>query len=148
MGEQTYLLKPPPPVRAYGIAAVASLVGAMFLVFSLTNSWHPIVTVLAGVVLLLGIGLLVVAMLATQRNTVRVILDDDGYRVEGSMQSRDGEWRDVSKVTQSIAGGHITIYHGDARRTHLLFPGGGDAEVIRIVLDDVTARIVAAKRRV
>ncbi|HMR50442.1 MAG TPA: hypothetical protein PKE40_14590 [Arachnia sp.] len=148
MGEQTYLLKPPPPVRAYGIAAVASLLGAMFLVFSLTNGWHAFFTVLAGIILLLGIGLLVVAMIATQRNTVRVVLDDDGYRIEGTVQSHDGRWRDVSKVTQSIAGGHITIYHGNVRRTHLLFPGGGDAEVIKIVLDDITARIVAAKRRV
>lgn len=147
MDEQIYLLKPPPPLRAYGIAAAASLVGALFLVLSLANGWHGFFTLLFVLVLLLGIGLLALAVLADQRNTVRVVIDDRGYRVESAVQSRDGEWYDVSKVTQSISGGQITIYHGSTHSTHLLFPGGGDPHVIKIMLDDVKDRIVAAKRQ-
>ena len=147
MGEQIYLLKPRPPVRAYGIAAVASLLGALFLVLSFSNGWHAVVTVLAGIVLLLGLALLVLAMLSTQRNTVRITLDDHGYRIEGTLQSHDGQWHDVSKITQSVEGGHVTIYHGNVRRTHLIFPGPGDPELISVVLDDVKSRITQAKRK-
>lgn len=146
MGEQIYLLKPRPPVRAYGIAAVASLLGALFLVLSLTNQWHAAITVFGGIVLLLGLALLVVAMLSMQRHTVRVAISDDGYSIEGTLQAHNGKWYDVSKITQSVDGGHVTIYHDNVRRTHLIFPGPGDPELISVVLDDIRARVVAAKR--
>lgn len=148
MGEQIYLLKPRPPVRAYGIAAVASLLGAVFLVLSLSNSWPVFFTVFSGIILLLGIALLVLAMVSIERNTVRVTLDEDGYRIDGAYQAHDGQWHDVSKITQTTDGGHVTIYHGSERRTHLIFPGPGDPELVSVVLDDVKTRIIEAKRRV
>ena len=43
-------------------------------------------------------------------------------------------------LTVSEDGGHVTIYHGAVRRTHLLFPGR-ERTLVDDVLADATARL-------
>ena len=144
MGRTVYVIPPRPPVRAFVIAAVAALLGAFLLVGGLSWHWHLAAVIVGSVILAVGVVLAVLAFLSLSRLAVRVELDDDGYRITGSAVEHTGRWLDVSKVTQSDEGSHVTIYHGSVRRTHLLFPGGDRAQIDQ-VLADVRARLQAAK---
>lgn len=145
MDRTVYVIPPRPPIRAFAVAAVAALLGAVLLVSSLT--WQfPVGLVVVGAVLLgLGVLLVLLAYLSMSWLAVRVQLDDEGYRVTGSPREHSGTWADVSKVTRSEEGSHVTIYHGNVRRTHLLFPAG-DSPLVGQVLDDVLARLQASRR--
>ncbi len=101
--------------------------------------------VLGALLLAAGVVLLVMALVSMNRFAARLTLTDKGYRLVGPRGvDHAGEWADVSKVTQSQEGSHVTIYHGAVRRTHLLFPGGDRAQIGE-VLADIRARLVAAK---
>ena len=140
MAESTYLIQPRPPVRAFVIAAVAALAGALLLVGALASSWHAAVAVLGGLLLAVGVALLVAAFVSMSRLAVRLVFDDDGYAVRGLDAEQSGRWIDVTKLTVSEDGGHVTIYHGAVRRTHLLFPGR-ERTLVDDVLADATARL-------
>lgn len=139
MAETTYTIQSRPPVRAFVIAAVGALLGALLLVLAIAQGWHLVVAILGGVLLAAGVALLIVAFMSMQRLAVHLTLDDDGYRLVGPGDDHEGEWADVSKVTQSEDSVHVTIYHGSVRRTHLLF-SRPDAEIDR-VLDDIKERL-------
>lgn len=145
MPEQTFFLKPEPPLRAFAIAAVLSLLGGLLLVLALQNGWHAVIQVLFGLMLAAGIALFVAAVVAMARLGVRITLTDEGYRVTGTNQTHEGKWIDVSKVTQAVQGAHITIYHGNVRRTHLIFPGGRAQEQVPEVIDAIMDRLKAVK---
>lgn len=145
MPERTFVLRPRPPLRAFAIAAILSLVGAVLLVFALQNEWHVVVTLVASVTLVLGIALFAMALVSMARLGVRVTLNDEGYRVSGTNQEHVGKWADVTKVTQAVHGAHITIYHGNVRRTHLIFPGGSAQRHMQDVVDEITERLNRAK---
>ena len=144
MAKTTYLIQPRPPVRAFAIAAVATLLGALLLVAALNSGWHVIVAILAGLVVLAGVGLLVVAFLSMGRMAVEVTFDDDGYRVDGREVEGEGQWIDVTKVTQTQSGNRITIHHGPSRATYLMFPGNDPAQVEQII-EDLRARLLQVK---
>jgi len=145
MGRTVYVIPPRPPVRAFVIAAVAALLGAFLLVGGQSWHWHLAAVIVGSVILAAGVLLAVLAFLSLSRLAVRVELDDDGYRITGSAVEHTGRWLDVSEVTQSDEGSHVTIYHGNVRRTHLLFPRG-DSPQIDTVLADVKAHLKASRR--
>lgn len=145
MPERTFFLKPRPPLRAFAIAAVLSLVGAVLLVLALQNSWHVIVAVLAGLTLAGGIVLFAIAVVAMGWLGVRITLTDEGYHISGTNQEHHGRWDDVTKVTQAIEGAHVTIYHGNVRRTHLIFPGGPAQEQMPEVVAEITKRLTKGR---
>ena len=140
MAESTYLIQPRPPVRAYLVAAIAALAGALLVVGALAQGWHVAVLVIGGVLLAAGVALTVAAFLSMSRLAVHVVFDDDGYAVRGVDAEHSGKWLDVTKLTVSEDGGHVTIYHGAGRRTHLLFPGR-ERTLVDDVLADATARL-------
>lgn len=145
MPERTFFLKPRPPLRAFAIAAVLSLLGALFLVLSLQLEWHVVVAVLAAVVLAIGITLFAVSLVAMARLGVRITLTDEGYHVSGTNQEHSGAWADVTKVTQAVDSAHVTIYHGNVRRTHLIFPGGPAQDQMPDVVEAITERLRRVK---
>lgn len=145
MPERTFFLKPRPPLRAFAIAAVLSLVGALFLVLALQLEWHVAVAVLAALVLAIGITLFAVSLVAMARLGVRITLTDEGYHVSGTNQEHSGAWADVTKVTQAVDSAHVTIYHGNVRRTHLIFPGGPAQEQMPDVVEAITERLRRVK---
>jgi hypothetical protein len=130
MAATTHLLTPPPPVRAFGLAAVGSLVGvACFLAPQLFGAPEWVRPV--GLVLLAGALALVLAALAsTRRGGVRVDLDADGLRVAGSAGPEEITWADVVKVTR--APGRISLLRRDGSRISLVVPrgGGGDLDAL------------------
>ncbi|MBB1482801.1 hypothetical protein H5392_02865 [Tessaracoccus sp. MC1865] len=135
MPETVYLIQPRPPVRAFAIAAVSSLLGAVLLVASLSSGWHVLWAVLGGVVMVTGLVLLVLAFTSMSRLAVEVTFDDDGYRVRGREVEGEGRWLDVSKVTQTQSGTRVTIHHGHERATYLMFPGNDPKQVDDVVTD-------------
>lgn len=145
MPERTFILRPRPPLRAFAIAAILSLVGAVMLVFSLQSDWHVVVTVLAVIALALGVVLFAMALVSMARLGVRISLTDEGYHVSGTNQEHSGAWTDVTKVTQAVHGAHVTIYHGNVRRTHLIFPGGAAQQQMQDVVDEITERLNRVK---
>ena len=144
MPESTHVIKPQPPVRAFVTAAVADLAGALLLVAALSQGWHVAFVVVAALLLVAGTALMIGAFVSLNRLAVRFTLTDEGYRLLGPGVDHAGQWADVSKVTQSQEGSHVTIYHGAVRRTHLLVPGGDRAQIDE-VLAEVRARLKAAK---
>ena len=146
MPERTFFLKPRPPLRAFFLAALLSLVGGVLTVSSLQHGWNALAVTLSVIVLVLGIALFTVAILATIRLGVRITITDEGYKVSGTQTTREGQWKDVSKVTQAVEGAHITIYHGNVRRTHLIFPGGPAQARMQEVIDEIMARLEHVKQ--
>lgn len=145
MPERTFFLKPRPPLRAFAIAAVMSLVGALLLVAALQSNWHIVVVVISAAILVLGVALFLASLVAMWRLGVRVTVDDDGYEVSGTNQTHSGKWADVTKITQAVEGAHITIYHGSVVRTHLIFPGGPAQDQMQDVVDAIMERLKKAK---
>jgi hypothetical protein len=110
------------------------------VVGALAWGWHVAVLVIGCVLLAAGVALTIAAFLSMSRLAVRVVFDDDGYAVRGVDAEHSGKWLDVTKLTVSEDGGHVTIYHGAVRRTHLLFPGR-ERTLVDDVLSDATARL-------
>ena len=144
MPATTYLIQPRPPVRAFAIAAVATLLGAILLVATLNSGWHLVIGLLAAVLMVGGIALLVAAFQSMNRLAVQVRFDEDGYRVSGREVEGEGQWLDVTKVTQTQSGDRVTIHHGAERATYLMFPGK-DSGQLGDVVKDIKERLRVVK---
>lgn len=144
MAETHYLIKPRPPIRAFLIAAVASIVGAGMLVLSLVQSWHWAVLALSILVLVAGIMLCVAALAASSRSRVSITFTEDGYRLDTPHGTEGGHWEVVTRVTQSGDGRRVTIHDG-AEERHVLVFAPGNAQQVAELLADMTRRLDAAK---
>lgn len=135
MAESTHLMKPRPPVRAFALAALLVVLGAALAVLPDALHW-PVALIVLGVVLIVaGLGLLWVAVNAMRTMRVRVVLDDQGFRVEGPGEPRQGSWTDITRVTRSP--GRITLHRRDGGQTHLVVPRGGSADLAALGADIV-----------
>ncbi|MEL4503472.1 hypothetical protein AAEX63_00865 [Luteococcus sp. H138] len=131
---QRYVLKPALPIRAFLISAVLTLLGAILL--AVTSGAAALWVALSWIVLLLGLALAGMAAYSMVKLRTFVDLDEEGYKILGPGVEKAGSWSEVSKVTTSAQGAHLTLYHGQTSRTHILCPGGGaDAEMTRLVAD-------------
>ena len=120
MATTTYVIRPRPAIRAFGVAAVLAVVGAGLAVAASALGWHVSVSVF-GVVLVVGaIALLFAAIRVPAQQAVTVQLDDEGYRVVEASGSHAGAWHDVTKVTE--APGRLTFHRGEDERFHILAP--------------------------
>lgn len=140
MTESVHLITPRPPVRALIIAGVDSLLGAVLLVLSLSNSWHWVGVAFGIVLLVAGLGLAALAFAAPSARAARLVIDDEGYRLTSGGQEQQGRWDEVSRVTQSEDGTRVTIHHGPERRNHLVFVGQPPA-LVASVLEDIRAQL-------
>ncbi len=132
------MIRPRPPVRAFGLTALLAVVGAALVVASGSWDW-PVAVLGAGIVaLVLSVGLLAAAVLAQTRMRVTVELSDKGYRVVEPGGVTDGVWSEVTKVTQ--APGRLTFHLGQEKRFHILAPAGNPAELASIA-DEVSRRL-------
>ena len=78
MAESTYLIQPRPPVRAYLIAAIAALAGALLVVGALAWGWHVAVLVIGCVLLAAGGALTNAGVPPMGRIALPGGFDDDG----------------------------------------------------------------------
>mgnify|MGYP001179564906 CR=1 FL=1 len=122
-----HLMKPRPPVRAFGFAAVLALVGVGFFMAPDVLGWHDILRAIGIVFIVLGFVILALAVVAMQHMLVEIVLDDDGYRVIGPLGAQAGSWADVVRVTRAT--GQIVLYGRDQHRTTIAMPRGGDGDL-------------------
>lgn len=73
---------------------------------------------------------------------MRVVVEftDNGYRITGPGAQEDGDWADVTKVTQAPTS--LTIHHGPERRVRLISQRGVTAEMVHLT-GDLTRRLDA-----
>lgn len=135
-----YVLKPRPPVRAFLIAAALALLGALLV----AATGGGLLRALAVLVLLAGVALAAIAGSSMVQMRTFVDVDDAGYRMTGPGTDKSGSWDEVTKVTTSAAGSHLTLYHGEVGRTHVIAPQGEDEEMTRLVAD-IAKRLDASR---
>ncbi|MDO4718029.1 MAG: hypothetical protein Q4B08_10765 [Propionibacteriaceae bacterium] len=140
MAATEYVLQPRPPVRAFLLAALITSVSAIMIVVSRMSGWPVVVPILFGVLLVAGTVLASAGFASMKRRQVYVWLDDEGYRIAGNGQERSGAWRQITRLTETTDGRHITIYSTDAE-THLLCPSGTSAPQFRSMLADMARRL-------
>lgn len=133
----TYVLKPRPPMRAFFIAAALSLVGAVLTVIAAASHAGAVWITLAFILLAVGVALAVTGWLSMSRMRTFINLTDEGYAIKGPGVDKTGEWSDVTKVTTSNNGTHLTMYHGEVGRTHIMCPGGHDGEQMAALAQDI-----------
>lgn len=142
---KTHVLRPRPPVRAFALAAVLSVVGA-FLTILLVAKGVPMGWVVVGIVILaFGVALLVAAVISMVRLRTYVDLSDEGWTVRGPSGRRSGSWDDVTKVTISYNGAHLTLCHGQVARTHIIAPGNIASEEMKALAEDVATYLDASR---
>ncbi len=144
MAATTFSIAPRIPVRAFLIAALASILGAALLVLSLINTWHIAVVVLGAVLLVAGLALVVVALVAQKGSAAELTLDDDGYTLTTRAGEQWGRWAEVTRITRAADGGQVNIHEGDDKRTRLQFHNVDRARIDEI-LDEMGIRLDAAK---
>ncbi|MEA4944417.1 MAG: hypothetical protein VB080_08255 [Propionicimonas sp.] len=127
MATTTHLMKPRPPLRAFGIAAVLAVVGIGFFALELAVHWHWALQVVGVVFLVLGLLLVVLALIVSRQQYATVELDNDGFRVVSPSSTRSGEWDDIVKVTR--AAGRITLFRRDGSQIALVVPRGGSGDL-------------------
>lgn len=118
MAEDAFVINPPPPVRAYALAAHGAVIGGALTVISASQAWPVLVTVLGVVLLAASVGLVAFAWAFTRRFRVRLVLDPHGYRVESRDGVRSGSWKQVSRVT--AGSNSITLHQGPEERVRLV----------------------------
>ena len=140
-----YVLRPRPAIRAFALAAVASVVGAVLVVVGQLNGPSVVMTVIGVVLLVAALALVAIAWIASRTNAVTVQVDDDGYRVLGPKADRQGRWREVTKVATSEDGSHLVISHGEVERVHIWSPLGGSDPEMQGLQADIVEKLDASR---
>lgn len=141
MNPKTYILRPQPPMRAFALAAGLSMLGAILVVICAATHAHTAFMVISVIVLALGVLLLVAGLISMRRLRSYVDLTDDGYTVRTPGRTRSGAWDDVTKVTTSQEGAHLTLYQGQVGRTHILAPGNVASAEMLALGEDIASRL-------
>lgn len=143
----TYRLDAALPVRAFGNAAGLLVVGVILLALSTGLQWPVVVTVIASVVVVLGVALLALALVVTFRGRVRITLTDTGYELAALGRTSGHEWTEVTRATMTED--ELRLYRRDDEdrpdRVPLLDPSRRD-ELDRLAAE-VTERMRAAYGR-
>ena len=135
MSTQQFVIRPRPAVRAFGLAAVGFLLGAVAVVGGSAWGWGVPGTAVGAALMVAGLALAALAVTSARRQAVTVTFDADGFRVQDpSGREHVGTWASVNRVT--AAPGRITLHEGDERRTHLIAPSGSGTD-----LDAIAAAI-------
>lgn len=124
--QTTHVIAPRPPLRAFLAAAALVFAGAVLVTVAAANhaalGWLELAAVPAGV----GLGLAVAGASSMRRMRTFVVTDADGYRITGPGTDKHGTWDEVTRLATSADGAHVTLYHGEVGRTHILSPAGGE----------------------
>jgi hypothetical protein len=136
------VLTPPLPLRAFGLAALLAVVGAAVIVTASAARLSPVLSVIGWIALAGAVALCVVAWTTWRRMRVRVELTDEGYTIDGPDAHEQGDWSDVTKLTQSPT--TLVIHHGDEHRVRLVSQRGVTAELIHLT-GDLVRRLDASR---
>ena len=137
----TYVVRPRPPVRAFVLAAVLSLIGAASITLAAAERWAQAWMWVSAVVLLAGVLLLVTALASMRRLRTYVDIDDEGWEVRAPGATRRGAWSDVTKVTITTDGSRLSMHHKGGARTHIVAPV--PTEEMQAMASDIAGRLDA-----
>lgn len=140
-----HTLRPAPPVRAFLIAALATLLGAVLAVAAHSQQWHVAVLVIAVIVLLAGLALLGAGIVALTRMTVRGELTDQGYEFRTPRGIRSGKWADTVQVLAGDHGSRLTFVNRDESTVTIVPPLGDEDPAYDALVRDITARLDASR---
>lgn len=133
MGATTHVMRPRPPIRALGIAAVLALLGMGAFALPYFFDWSEGLRIVGLVLLALGVALAVTGFTAVRRLSATVVLDEQGFRMETPTGSQAGEWGDIVKVTRST--GRITLHKRDGSQVAMVVPRGGSGDLDELGVD-------------
>ena len=139
MSSTSYRLRPAPPVRAFFTAAILVVVGAVLFVTAAANAWHWIVGALGVIVMVLGVGLIAGAAVASSRLRVHATLDATGYHIVSIRGEVDGTWLDVTRVT--LTGPRLVIERRDGGDHEVLTPRGDQDPLADKMMADMSHRL-------
>lgn len=120
---QRFALRTTPPIRAYLIAALGSVVGAVLIV-GWRSGWPVAVGVVGLVLLVLALALAVVGTVLTQRFRTTLVVERDTLTVVAGRRRTVFGWRDVASIDVKGArlvvtprgGGRPTVAYVDPRQ--------------------------------
>jgi hypothetical protein len=115
---QRFVLRATPPVRAYLIAAVASLLGAGLLVGGLSG-WPRALVVIGIVLLALALGLVGVATVLTWRFQTTLLVERDTLTIATGRRRTVFSWRDVKAI--SVEGARLVVVPVDGSRPTIAY---------------------------
>ncbi|HEY5847027.1 MAG TPA: hypothetical protein VIT42_09595 [Microlunatus sp.] len=117
---QRFALRVQTPVRAYAVASVCSLAGALLIVNWLVQGWPTLVGVLAIALLGFGIALNVAALVLKHRYQTTIMIERDTVTLINGRRRRVLNWTEVAEVT--LEGPRLIFkFKGDGQRQVVLF---------------------------
>ena len=137
----TFVVRPRLPMRAFVLAALLSMLGALGITLSAATAISQVWMWVSAAVLLVGVLLVITALTSMRRLRTYVDLDDTGWEVRTPGGTRRGDWSDVTKVTIAVRGDRLTLHHRDGRRTHIVAPGPTDE--MQAMATDIATRLDA-----
>ena len=123
----THHVRQRPPLRALALASTLMVIGLVLLLMSHLQGWHLALMLIGTLALLLGVGLLAASLAMARSMSVDVVLDSEGYRVQGGGTNETGRWADVSRVTMSD--GQLTLYGVDGSALRLMLARSSVADL-------------------
>ncbi|HHV20257.1 MAG TPA: hypothetical protein GXZ30_01765 [Propionibacterium sp.] len=140
-----HVLRPAPPIRALGVAAVGSVLGAVLIVLSAANGWSGFVTGIGVIILILGLLLLALAIWTAFKMRVQVELTPTGYTFRTPAGIRVGVWAETQKVTTSETGRRLSLHNKDESVQDVISPVGAEDAAMRRLVADLTERLTRSR---
>lgn len=144
-GVSVHVLRPAPPIRAFGLASVITVIGAALLVTGFAQHWSTLVKVLLGIVLVLGLALFVAAIVTVIRMRVRAELTPTGYSFRTPAGVRHGTWADTVRVNTSESGHRLSFIDREDGVQHVVAPVGGDSPEMTALTAEIVQRLEASR---
>ena len=116
----TFILKPRIPGGGW-ITAFLAVVGIVMSVSSLMKP-NLVIRVVGIILAVIGIILLLVILAGLRRRRVSVIVDDEGYTIEGPKGEYSGSWIDIADVLVSRESAKLALVLTSGRRTIIAHP--------------------------
>jgi len=118
----THQVRQRPALRALALAALLMLVGLVLVLMADLLDRNLALTVIGLLALVLGAALFGASWWVARAARMQVVLDEDGYAIQGRDSAQEGRWADVRRVTS--AAGRITLFLADGTRVLLAVPRG------------------------
>lgn len=122
MAATTHQVRQRPALRALALSALLMLVGLVLVLMAELLDRNLLLTVGGLLALVLGAGLFGASWWVARAARMQVVLDEDGYAIQGRDSAQSRRWADVRRVTS--ASGRLTLFLADGTRVLLAVPRG------------------------
>ncbi|MCB0910443.1 MAG: hypothetical protein KDB60_02370 [Propionibacteriaceae bacterium] len=127
MAASTHQVRQRPPLRALALSAILMFVGIMLVLMAQLLDSNVALLAVGLVVVALGFALFAASAWVARAMRVHVVLDEDGYVLQGRDATEAGKWSDVGRVTRGRD--RITLHHRDGTRVQLVVARSAGADL-------------------